>query len=65
MLDTDNIYKVRESLELLARGIATAGTLSALALQVQLDVPAATPSFTRNHPNARDQILALSLPSEE
>ena len=64
-LDDADLEDVRETLELLARAIGTAGTLSALTLHVQLIGPAKPMPNAGSHGRALDNLRALPLPSED
>jgi hypothetical protein len=62
VIDTPTIERIWAAAEIVAKGAAAAGTLSALTLQVQLVADPRNYAARRNHPNALQDILGLPFP---
>ncbi len=63
-VECDDLAPVLLGLEVLARSVASPGTLSAMNLQVQLVGATREPPAARNHKRALTKMLERPLPSE-
>lgn len=61
-VDSDSLQEVRLALEVLTRAVETPGTLSALALQVQMLEPGLEAPAAASHRKALEKLLKEPLP---
>ena len=64
-IEAPNTKDIRLALELLARAVDSAGTLSTLTVQVQLVGAEEELKSAKDHRQAKAKLLQMSLPSEE